>query len=115
MNDDGEGATVPEFVVSLPLDTAAAATVPVGLIVIVVDIRPFAPPPLSNDVIVDEFINHSFASGSTTAVSRSASHSWAGRPLFSEAAALELSPAISYLFSTAFSICSTFHIFCPSI
>ena len=57
MNDDGEGDTVPEYVVSLPLDTAAA-TVPVGLIVIVVDIGPFAPPPLSNDDIDDEFVDH---------------------------------------------------------
>ena len=45
------------YVVSLPLDTAAA-TVPVGLIVIVVDIGPFAPPPLSNDDIDDEFVDH---------------------------------------------------------
>ena len=71
----------------------------------------FAPPPLSND----EFVDHSFASGSTTAVSISASHSRAGWPWFSEAAAVELSPAISSLSSTAYSICSAFHIFCHSI
>ena len=56
MNDDGEGDIVPEYVVFLPLDSTAA-TVPVGLIVIVVNIGPFVPRHLSNNDIDNEFVD----------------------------------------------------------
>ena len=73
----------------------------------------FAPPPLSND----EFVHRSFI---CFWIYYSCLHicftlKGPGWTWFSEAAAVELSPAISSLSSTAYSICSAFNIFCHSI